>query len=86
MHYFVDKSHYLFVLLKIWLGTLGGPPGGREPRVPISRGKQKLLIGTHFPRPPWCAASVPSPILFLNNDSFRQNSALHILLLIGPVF
>ena len=29
---------------KIGLSTLRGPPGGRGPRVPISRGKQKLLI------------------------------------------
>ena len=38
---------------KIGMGKLGGPLGGREPRVPISRGKKKLLIGTISPRPPW---------------------------------
>ena len=44
------------------------------PRVPISRGKQKLLIGTLCPQPP----RAPSPILFLNYDSHRQNIALHV--------
>ena len=38
-----------------------GPLGGREPRVPISRGKQKLLIETLCPRPPWGAPQCTQP-------------------------
>ena len=52
VHYFVYKS---FLVNKIGLGTLGGPPRGWEPRILISRGKQKILIETLCPQPPWGA-------------------------------
>ena len=42
----------------------------------ISRGKQRLLIWTPGPRPPG-PPSLPSPIMLPNNDSYRQNSAVH---------
>ena len=55
----------------IGLGTLGG----RGQRVPISSFCLPLLIGTLSSRLPGRPLSVPSPIFFINNDSY----ALHIL-------
>ena len=37
---------------KIVLCTLGSPPGGQHPRVPIRTGKRRILIWTPGPRPP----------------------------------
>ena len=61
------------------LCKLGGPPGGQELGVPISRGKQRLLIWTPGSWPSRGPPSLASPILLPNNDSYRQNSALHFL-------
>ena len=35
-------------------------------------------LRTLVPLPPGGPSSVPSPMLLTNNDSYRQNSALHI--------
>ena len=51
--------------------------GQCEVGVPIMRDKQRLLILTPGPRPLRGPPSLPSPILLPNNDSYRQNSALH---------
>ena len=59
----VYKTHYL-------LTKKAGP------KVPISRGKQKLQIGTLCPRSPWGARSVPSSILFLKNNYNEQKQNL----------
>ena len=65
---------------------LGGPQGAR------SRGSQSIgaskdyWFGPLAPDPPEGPLSLPNTILLPNNDTYRKNSALHFLLLIGLVF
>ena len=56
--------------------------------VSISRGQQILMIWTLGPDSPRGPSNLPSPILLPNNDSYRQNSALHFFTFdrIGLVF
>ena len=62
------------------LGTLGGPQGSQGQRVQISSFCLPLLIGTLGSRPPIGPLSVPSPILFQNNDAYIQNSGVNVFL------
>ena len=62
------------------------PKGGQGQRVVISSFCLPLLIETFGSRTPGMPPCVPSPILFTNNDSYGQTSALHILHFIFTVF
>ena len=56
------------------------------PGVKISSLCLPTLFGTPGSCPPWGPPSVHSFILLPNNDSYRQNSALHIFTLVWACF
>ena len=60
------------------MGKLGGPLGGLRQGVKISSICMPLLIGTPGSWPPGGPPSVHRTIVLPNNDSYRQNSSLHL--------